>query len=172
MSALPPWMKLFCECGPVVLGWIGLRSNLRASVVGGLVYQNTNYESSVTTATSEDLLGVMLLGTLNYVKPADRLNAAALVKKGKSFSLGLNFDQNGPQRTGWGGRCADLLEAVQPGAVILVTTKVNDSAAAIAPARWFGLFAITPSGRPSTRTSAVIIPWPKSRRSSSSESSF
>ncbi len=42
-------------------------SNLRASVVGGLVYQNTNYESSVTTATSEDLLGIMLLGTLNYV---------------------------------------------------------------------------------------------------------
>ena len=42
-------------------------SNLRASVVGGLVYQNTNYESSVTTATSEDLFGVMLLGTLNYV---------------------------------------------------------------------------------------------------------
>jgi kynurenine formamidase len=44
------------------------------------------------------------LGTLNYVKPAERLKAASLVKKGKSFSLGLNFDQEGPQRTGWGGR--------------------------------------------------------------------
>ena len=44
------------------------------------------------------------LGTLNYVKPADLLQAAALVKNGKSFSLGLDFNQNGPQRTGWGGR--------------------------------------------------------------------
>src|SRR3979409_2373703 len=44
------------------------------------------------------------LGTLNHVKPADRKKAAALVKNGKSFSLGLNFDQQGPQRTGWGGR--------------------------------------------------------------------
>ena len=44
------------------------------------------------------------LGTLNYVKPAERRKAAGLVKKGKSFSLGLNFDQAGPQRTGWGGR--------------------------------------------------------------------
>ena len=33
-----------------------------------------------------------------------RVQAASLVKKGKSFSLGLNFDQDGPQRTGWGGR--------------------------------------------------------------------
>ena len=44
------------------------------------------------------------LGTLNYVTPAVRVQAASLVKKGRSFSLGLNFDQNGPQRTGWGGR--------------------------------------------------------------------
>ncbi len=44
------------------------------------------------------------LGTLNYVGPAARLHAAALVKKGISYSLGLNFDQEGPQRTGWGGR--------------------------------------------------------------------
>ena len=44
------------------------------------------------------------LGTLNYVGPAVRLQAAALVKKGISYSLGLNFDQEGPQRTGWGGR--------------------------------------------------------------------
>ena len=39
----------------------------------------------------------------------------------------------------------------------------------IAPARWVGLLAITPTGRPSMRASAVIIPSPKSRRSSSTE---
>src|SRR3989304_9299814 len=44
------------------------------------------------------------LGTLNYVKPADLIKAASLVRRGKSFSLGLDFNQNGPQRTGWGGR--------------------------------------------------------------------
>lgn len=43
-------------------------SNIRASVVGGLVWQETHYESSVTTATTEDMLGVMLLGTLNFVR--------------------------------------------------------------------------------------------------------
>ena len=40
----------------------------------------------------------------------------------------------------------------------------------IAPARWVGLLAITPSGRPSTRTSDVTMPCPKPRRSSSTES--
>ncbi len=39
----------------------------------------------------------------------------------------------------------------------------------IAPARWPGLFATTPTGRPSMRASAVTIPTPKSRRSSSTE---
>ena len=44
------------------------------------------------------------LGTLNYVKPADLIRAGSLVRKGKAFSLGLDFNQNGPQNTGWGGR--------------------------------------------------------------------
>ena len=44
------------------------------------------------------------LGTLNYVTPEDIVKAAALVKKGKAFALGLDFNSNGPQRTGWGGR--------------------------------------------------------------------
>jgi kynurenine formamidase len=44
------------------------------------------------------------IGTLNYVTPADVVQAAALVHKGKAFALGLDFNQNGPQRTGWGGR--------------------------------------------------------------------
>lgn len=43
-------------------------SNVRISVVGGLVWQGTTYESSVSTASREDMLGAMLLGTANYVK--------------------------------------------------------------------------------------------------------
>ncbi len=44
------------------------------------------------------------IGTLNYIKPADLVKAGSLVRKGKAFSLGLDFNQDGPQRTGWGGR--------------------------------------------------------------------
>ena len=40
----------------------------------------------------------------------------------------------------------------------------------IAPPRCAGLLAMTPSGRPSTRISAVTMPMPNSRRSSSTES--
>jgi kynurenine formamidase len=43
-------------------------------------------------------------GTLNYVKPEDISRAASLVRRGKVFSLGLNFDRNGPQKGGWGNR--------------------------------------------------------------------
>jgi kynurenine formamidase len=43
------------------------------------------------------------LGTLNYVQPADLVKAASLVRKGKAFSLALDFNQFGPQK-GWGGR--------------------------------------------------------------------
>ena len=44
------------------------------------------------------------IGTLNNVTPQDIVNAAKLVRKGKAFSLGLNFDSNGPQNGKWGGR--------------------------------------------------------------------
>src|SRR3989454_7352710 len=44
------------------------------------------------------------LGVLNYVTPEDIVNAARLVKKGKVFRLGLNLDENGPQRGIFGGR--------------------------------------------------------------------
>ena len=44
------------------------------------------------------------LGTLNFVTPQDIVKAAALVKRGQAFALGLDFNSNGPQRTGWGGR--------------------------------------------------------------------
>ncbi|MAQ55422.1 MAG: cyclase, partial [Rhodospirillales bacterium] len=37
------------------------------------------------------------IGTLNYTKPEDIVGAAQLVKKGKTMSLGLNYDQFGPQ---------------------------------------------------------------------------
>ncbi len=41
--------------------------------------------------------------------------------------------------------------------------------ASMAPARWAGLLATMPSGRPSTSASAVIIPRAKPARSSSTE---
>jgi len=43
-------------------------------------------------------------GTLNYVGPEQRKHAATLVKKGKAMSVGLNFDDQGPQRGLFGGR--------------------------------------------------------------------
>ena len=44
------------------------------------------------------------IGTLNNVTPQDIANAAKLIRKGKAFSLGLNFDNKGPQDGKWGGR--------------------------------------------------------------------
>ena len=44
------------------------------------------------------------IGTLNFVGPEQIKRAASLVQRGKSFSLGLNFDRNGPQRGLWGNR--------------------------------------------------------------------
>jgi len=43
-------------------------SNVRVSGVGGLVWQETNYEASVTSANTQDMLGVMLLGKVQYVR--------------------------------------------------------------------------------------------------------
>jgi len=37
------------------------------------------------------------IGTLNYIRPADVALAAKLVKKGRVFSLALNYDSRGPQ---------------------------------------------------------------------------
>src|ERR1051325_9547999 len=44
------------------------------------------------------------LGVLNYITPADIVNAARLVRKGTVFRLGLEPDENGPQRGLFGGR--------------------------------------------------------------------
>ncbi len=43
-------------------------------------------------------------GTLNFITPADLVAAGKLIRKGKAFSLGLNFDRNGPQKGLWGNR--------------------------------------------------------------------
>jgi len=43
-------------------------------------------------------------GTLNYVTGEDIVAAAGLIRKGKAFALGLNFDRNGPQKGLWGNR--------------------------------------------------------------------
>ena len=44
------------------------------------------------------------IGTLNFISPADVAAAAALVRRGRVFSLALPFDRNGPQRGLWGNR--------------------------------------------------------------------
>ncbi len=41
-----------------------------------------------------------VLGTLNYIDPAKRVEAAALVTEGRVISLSQSFDTNGPQK-GW-----------------------------------------------------------------------
>ena len=43
-------------------------------------------------------------GTLNFVEPEDIITAAGLIRKGKVFSLALNFDNRGPQVGLWGNR--------------------------------------------------------------------
>jgi len=44
------------------------------------------------------------IGTLNNITPQDIINAARLIRKGKAFSLALNFDNQGPQSGLWGNR--------------------------------------------------------------------
>lgn len=43
-------------------------SNVQLSGVAGLVWQETNYEASVTTANTQDMLGAILLGRVQYVR--------------------------------------------------------------------------------------------------------
>jgi kynurenine formamidase len=40
------------------------------------------------------------LGTVNFITPASRVAAAALIKTGEMFDLGMPFDANGPQAGG------------------------------------------------------------------------
>lgn len=55
------------------------------------------------------------IGTLNYVGPEELLRAASLVRKGKAISLGLDFNFEGPQKTGWGGRFNPVHTMLQTG---------------------------------------------------------
>ncbi len=55
------------------------------------------------------------IGTLNHVTAQDIITAAGLIKKGKVFSLGLNFDLNGPQEKSWGNRFNPIHVMLQTG---------------------------------------------------------
>ncbi|MEO8837682.1 MAG: cyclase family protein [Herbaspirillum sp.] len=44
------------------------------------------------------------IGTLNFVTPEMIVKAGELIRRGRVFSLGLNFDRNGPQKGLWGNR--------------------------------------------------------------------
>jgi len=44
------------------------------------------------------------LGTLNHVLPEDIVRAAALIRTGKVFALGMPLDRHGPQNGLFGGR--------------------------------------------------------------------
>ena len=54
------------------------------------------------------------LGTLNYISPEKVIDAAKLVKQGKSFSLAIPFDDKGPQ-TGSFGRFNPIHFMLQDG---------------------------------------------------------
>jgi kynurenine formamidase len=54
------------------------------------------------------------LGTLNYITPDKIVAAAALVRRGKVFSLAIPFDQKGPQ-SGFAGRTNPLHFMLQDG---------------------------------------------------------
>lgn len=43
-------------------------------------------------------------GTLNHISAQDIVEAGRLIRKGKVFSLALNFDNQGPQNGRWGNR--------------------------------------------------------------------
>ena len=44
------------------------------------------------------------IGTLNHVMPEDIVRAAALIRTGKVFALGMPLDRHGPQNGLFGGR--------------------------------------------------------------------
>jgi kynurenine formamidase len=44
------------------------------------------------------------IGTLNFITPHAVVTAAQLIRTGRTFSLGLDFNQNGPQKGLWGKR--------------------------------------------------------------------
>ncbi|MGW0908568.1 cyclase family protein [Streptomyces sp. NPDC002853] len=62
------------------------------------------------------------LGTLNFLTPAKRLQGAALIRRGVSFSLAQPFDMNGPQR-GWRRRTNPVHTMLDTGADAALGTQ-------------------------------------------------
>jgi kynurenine formamidase len=70
-------------------------------------------EATITTTRDEQIDGLIRhlsnwgrwgpddeLGTVNYITPAKRIEAAGLVRRGEVFSLAIPFDSSGPQPPG------------------------------------------------------------------------
>ena len=53
-------------------------------------------------------------GTLNYVEPHHIVEAAKLIRKGKSFALGIPLDRSGPQSGLFGGRFNPIHQMLVP----------------------------------------------------------
>jgi kynurenine formamidase len=64
-------------------------------------------------------------GTLNHVTPKDITYAASLVKKGRSISMALPFDENGPQK-GTYNRFNPIHLMTRDGADVVANTSVRD----------------------------------------------
>jgi kynurenine formamidase len=65
------------------------------------------------------------LGTLNHVRPGDVVAASRLVKDGRSFSLSIPLDENGPQ-TGGFGRFNPIHLMIRDGNAAMTGTVVRD----------------------------------------------
>ncbi len=69
------------------------------------------------------------IGTLNFITPGSIADAARLIRRGKVFSLGLNFDRHGPQRGLWGNRSATVPR-------IAFTNSSSALRLCLSPVRW------------------------------------
>jgi kynurenine formamidase len=100
-----------CETGRRPAGW----AVVQTAKAGSPVQSAKEDEVSETKTWPHKELGKRLsnwgrwgdddqLGTLNFVTPQKRVQAAGLVKTGKIIDLGMPFDGNGPQAGGPAGR--------------------------------------------------------------------
>lgn len=65
------------------------------------------------------------LGTLNHIRPSDVVAAASLVRTGRTFSLAIPMDENGPQ-TGGFGRFNPIHLMIRDGNAAATGTTVRD----------------------------------------------